>query len=103
MRIAAILVSLCSDLLIGFHATENRDVEKPTPTHKSSGEIARSKREAKLVYGGRSVSRRLSGANACDRVVAGGQVSPGRLLSSCGHENRAGVSGFASMAGKSVS
>ena len=52
MRIAAILVSLCSDLLIGFHATENRDVEKPTPTHKSSGEIARSKLKLSLRMAG---------------------------------------------------
>ena len=52
MRIAAILVSVCSDLLIGFHATENREVEKPTPTHKSSGEIARSKLKLSLRMAG---------------------------------------------------
>ena len=52
MRIAAILVSLCSDLLIGFHTTENRDVEKPTPAHKSSGEIARSKLKLSLRMAG---------------------------------------------------
>ena len=103
MRIAAILVSLCSDLLIGFHATENRDVEKPTPTPKSSGEIARWKREAKLAYGGRSAFRRLSGASACGHVAVGAPAWHGRPSSSSGHENRAGVCVFASMAGKFVS
>jgi hypothetical protein len=80
-----------------------RFVEKPTLTHKFSGEIARSKCEVTPAYGARNVSRRLLGASVCGRVVAGVQVSRDRLWSSCGHENRAGVSVFVWKAGKSVS
>src|SRR5438132_4025613 len=52
---------------------------------------------------GRSEAQRLSGANACGRVVAGAPAWHGPLLFSCVHENRADVCVFAWMAGKSVS
>jgi hypothetical protein len=64
---------------------------------------SRAVREIMLAYDARNGSRRLSGASACGRVVAGVQVSRDRLLFSCGHENRAGVCVFAWKAGKSVS
>jgi len=60
-------------------------------------------RKIKPGYGGRSVSRRLSGAGVCARVAAGAPGWRGPLSSSCAHENRVGVCVCASMTGKSVS
>jgi hypothetical protein len=64
---------------------------------------SRAVREIMLAYDARNGARRLSGASACGRVVAGAQGSPDRLWSSCGHENRAGVYVFAWMPDKFVS
>jgi hypothetical protein len=54
-------------------------------------------------YDERNVSRRLSGAAVFGRVAAGARVSRDRPWSASAHENRAGVSAFAWMAGKCVS